>query len=190
MAALPNAPHIVFDAGSKEGRIFSVNTDTGEVKVAIQHEALEPGPPRPGPVPPLGINGLRVRDSHVYFTNSAKGIFGCFRIDANGVITDELQILANSFADDRIYDDFTFDYGGNAYIAVHPSSVVKFSTAGVQTIMAGDELEGGSPLHHPTSAALANDGNSIYLVTGEKFGNPRQGGQIVRIDLQKLTLES
>ncbi|KAI0199421.1 hypothetical protein F4808DRAFT_432442 [Astrocystis sublimbata] len=181
MASLPGAPHIILGADSIEGRIFSIDTHTGNVTVALKHDALGPGPVTPGQ-PQIGINGLRVRDNHAYFTNSNQRTFGRIRIDRAGGITGDIEILARSLGEDQLYDDFTFDRQGNAYIAVHPSSVVKVTPKGVQTTIAGCEIENSPAFNQPTSAALGNDGTSIYVVTGGLFyANPKQGGQVIRI---------
>ncbi|KAI2615378.1 hypothetical protein GGR54DRAFT_298563 [Hypoxylon sp. NC1633] len=191
LATLPHNPHIVLSADSIDGRILAIDTRTKEVSVLLSDPALSPGSGDilPG-VPPIGINGLRARGEHLYFTNSAQGTFARVRIDADsGSPAGNVEVLARSPAADQIYDDFAFDREGNAFIAVHPASVVRVAPDGAQTIVAGagagvgGEL-GGVALRHPTSVALDWDGSAIYVSTGGNLGaEPREGGQVVRIVL-------
>ncbi|KAJ3557171.1 hypothetical protein NPX13_g9982 [Xylaria arbuscula] len=180
MAAIPRNPGVILGADSIDGRIFSINTLTKEVKEVLRDSALVPGEVKPG-VPPIGNNGLRVRDNYVYFTNSALGTFSRFPIDEDGNKTGDFEVLARSPAPNHIYDDFAFDDNENAYVAVHPSSINKITPDGVRTTLS---LDPSVALKEPTSVAVAPDGKSMYVVTGGLFyTNPRQGGQVVQIHL-------
>ncbi|RYP52643.1 hypothetical protein DL769_010634 [Monosporascus sp. CRB-8-3] len=183
LAALPHNPYILLSADSIDGRIFSIDTRTRKVSVMLEDPALGPGNGNSSSgLPPIGINGLRTRGDYIYFTNSNQGTFSRIRVGENGTRTDDFEILARSPTASHIYDDFTFDSDGNAYIAVHSSSVLKITPDGVQTTVAGGE--GDALFKEPTSAALANDGKSIYVVTGGRFSaNPPEGGQVIQIRL-------
>lgn len=188
LASVPRNPHILLSADSIDGRILAINTRTRQVSVAFEDALLGPSDSsaRNGSsgirMPPIGINGLRTRGDFLYFTNSNQGTFVRVRIDEVGRKAGDFEILARSPAPNQIYDDFTFDLDGNAYVAVHSSSVVKITPQGVQTTIAGGE--GDPMLKEPTSVALANDGKSIYVVTGGNFrSNPREGGQVIQIQL-------
>ncbi|KAK6834058.1 hypothetical protein PG987_008752 [Apiospora arundinis] len=190
MAALPRHPHVLLSADSIDGRILSIDTKTRETGVLLEHEMLRPGPRKAGSpafVPPIGINGLRVRGDYIYFTNSSRGTFARVRLDEHGRRAvggddDDFEVLVRSPDAAHIYDDFAFDEAGNAYIATHSSSVVKVTLDGVQSILAGDSSEYSQLLAEPTSVALALDGKSIYVSTGGEFRSvPRRGGQILQI---------
>ncbi|KAI1809289.1 hypothetical protein GGS20DRAFT_580825 [Poronia punctata] len=157
MAALPRNPHIILGADSIDKRIFTIDT----------HAALAPSIGVLG-IPPIGINGLRIREEFLYFTNSNQGTFSRFRIDDHGNKICGIEILARR----------------NVYIAVYPSSVVKVTPEGMQERIAGLEAESSLVLKEPTSIALARDGKSFYVVTGGLFyADPREGGQVVQIHL-------
>lgn len=183
LAAVPHNPHILLSADSIGGRIISIDTHTRKVCVVFEDALLGPSD-RNGSLglPPIGINGLRTRGDFLYFTNSTQRTFVRVRIDQNGNKAGDFEILARSLAPNQIYDDFTFDSDGNAYVAVHSSSVVKITPDGIQTTIAGGE---GDPLFkEPTSTAMANDGKSIYVVTGGMFSaNPPEGGQVIQIQI-------
>ncbi|KAI1847089.1 hypothetical protein JX266_006964 [Neoarthrinium moseri] len=161
MAALPRHPHILLSADSIAGRILSIDTRT---------------------IPPIGINGLRTREDYIYFMISSQGTFVRVRIDEHGNRIGDFEVLARSPDASQIYDDFTFDDDGNAYVAVHSSSIVKITSDGVQTTLVGGTSD--LTLQEPTSVALAKDGKSIYVSTGGNVRTTaRQGGQTTEIRL-------
>lgn len=101
-------------------------------------------------------------------------------IDKQGNKAGEIEVLARSPLPREIYDDFAFDSAGNAYVAVHSSSVFKITPEGEQTLLAGGI--GSSVFQEPTSVALAKDEKSIYVSTGGAFArDPKTGGQVVQV---------
>ncbi|KAI5917890.1 hypothetical protein F4810DRAFT_694398 [Camillea tinctor] len=185
MAALPLHPHVLMSADSIDGRILSIDTRTHKVSIASEDYALGPGAYNSSSgVPPIGINGLRVRGDYIYFTNSSQGTLVRVLINEYGRPIGDFEVLARSPEALQIYDDFTFDNEGNIYVAVHSSAVFKITPDGVQTTLAG----GGSDslFKEPTSVALANDGKSIYVSTGGNFrATPREGGQVIQVRLHE-----
>ncbi|KAJ4387597.1 hypothetical protein N0V93_008193 [Gnomoniopsis smithogilvyi] len=172
--------HTLLSADSIGGRIIRIDTLTKAVSVVVESEILAPGSSGLA----IGINGLKVHGNFVYFTNSNLGIFGRLPIDEEGNQVGAIEVLARSTSASDIYDDFTFDSAGNAYVAVHSSSVFKITPEGVQTLLVGDAQNSSSMLTEPTSVAMANDGTSIYVSTGGGFAaTPRTGGQVVQIKL-------
>ncbi|KAK8091029.1 hypothetical protein PG994_000534 [Apiospora phragmitis] len=165
MAALPRHPHILLSADSIDGRILSIDTRKREAGVLLQDDMLGFGTYHntSSPVPPIGINGIRMRGDYIYFTNSNQGTFVRVRINEHGRRTGDFEVLARSPDATHIYDDFAFDGAGNAYIATHSSSVFKVTPRGVQTVLVGDGSEYAHLLTEPTSATLALDGKSIYF---------------------------
>ncbi|KAI0859450.1 hypothetical protein F4860DRAFT_515874 [Xylaria cubensis] len=181
-AALPKHPRTILTADAIGGRILRVNTDDHSVSVAFEHAALEPTDGENA----KGVNGLEIRDDYLYFTNSAQKTFGRFRIDENGTDTGDVEILAclDDMPDSVSYGDFGFDSAGNAFVAVHPSSVHKITPEGAQSIFAGGV---NSTLLEPTSVVVSNDGKSIYISTaGIDSGFPVTGGQVVKVQLEEL----
>ncbi|KAM0807512.1 putative SMP-30/Gluconolactonase/LRE-like region domain-containing protein [Seiridium cardinale] len=181
MTALPRAPHILLSADSIQGRILAIDTRTHKVNVVMEDEILGPATNNlSSTVPSVGINGLRVRDSFVYFTDSGQGTFVRVHIDDSGRRIGNFEVLARSPDPTRIYDDFTFDHDGNAFVATHSTSVIKITPDGEQTVF----VDGDPFLKEPTSVALANDGKSIFVTTGGNFtATPREGGRVVQIQL-------
>ncbi|KAI0540073.1 hypothetical protein GGR58DRAFT_511924 [Xylaria digitata] len=180
MATLPTHPRTILGADSIGGRILRINTSDNTISVAIDDAALKP--PNQSNATARGIEGLRIRDNYLYFTNSARKTFGRFPIDSNGTNTGVVEILAyldGTFGDTATYDDFSFDKEGNAFIAVHPSSIHKVTPNGVQSVFAGGA---NSTFLEPTSAVVSNDGKAIYVSTaGKDTGYPISGGQVLKV---------
>ncbi|KAJ7027320.1 hypothetical protein C8F04DRAFT_965357, partial [Mycena alexandri] len=146
------------------GRILRVDTDTRNVDIAFADDAL--APPSDAKLP-IGVNGIEVRGGYLYFTNSTRGTFARFPIDNDGNKTGPVEVLVQregvaGFG--NAFDDFTSDTQGNAYASVHSTTVVKIAPEGEHTT--SDD---------PTSVALADNGNSIYVGTG--------GGQVINVKL-------
>jgi hypothetical protein len=184
MVSLPGpAKHITLTHDSIQGRLFRIDTRSGEVSVASDHPIFGRGG---NELVPLGANGIKVRDGFLYFTNSAQGVFARVRLDAQGYLAGEPEIVAQLDGDitlDRTYDDFDFDKDGNAYVTMHPATLMKITPSGEQTVFAGGP--GTSTLRHPTSAVFSKEENAVYVSTGGDWENVTGGGgQIVKIQLE------
>ncbi|KAI0490341.1 hypothetical protein F4859DRAFT_5926 [Xylaria cf. heliscus] len=180
--ALPEHPGTILTADAIGGRILRVNTSDYSISVAIEHAALKPSDG--GNATAEGVKGLKIRDDYLYFTNSAQKIFGRFPIDEDGTNTGDVEILARlgDTPDSVSYGDFSFDGAGNAFVAVHPSSVHKITPLGAQSVFAGGV---NSTFLEPTSVAVSNDGKSIYVSTaGRDSGFPITGGQVLKVPVQ------
>ncbi|KAI1181167.1 hypothetical protein F4777DRAFT_4555 [Nemania sp. FL0916] len=180
MAALPEHPKTILSADSIRGRVIRVNTDDSSVSVAFEHPALKPG--KGANKSARGIKGLKIRDGHLYFTNSAQKTFGRFPIDAKGTNTGDVEILAHldDTPDEAVsYDDFSFDNKGNAFVAVHPSSIRMIAPDGKQSVLIGGK---NSTLLEPTSVAVSSKVGSVYVSTaGRDTGFPVSGGQVLKV---------
>ncbi|KAJ7697485.1 hypothetical protein B0H17DRAFT_1197533 [Mycena rosella] len=71
LSSVPGHPDLVLAADSDLGAAYEITMSTGAVRIAIQDAAMAPG----APAPALGINGLHIHGSALYFTNSQQGTF-------------------------------------------------------------------------------------------------------------------
>jgi hypothetical protein len=186
MAALPLHPYIILTADSIGGQIFRVNTRTGAVDVPIADPALGSGG---NTNIPLGINGLKIYNGYVYFTNSGRGTFARVKIDAQGNKAGDFEVLATLLQNGGVatrsnaYDDFTFDGCGNAYVALHSYTFVKITPEGSQTTWVGS-VGNYTDVFEPSSAAASLDGNIIYLSTaGATINGVVHGGQVLEVKI-------
>lgn len=71
----------------------------------------------------VGINGIKFHNGQLYFTNTAKGLFGSVPVDeATGKPTGRPSILSNY--NGTYVDDFSFDSSGNQFISDDENGVV------------------------------------------------------------------
>lgn len=169
LTSLPNKPHVILAADSALGGILRIDTRTKEVSTVLTGEALGFGNSTDLP---LGVNGLVIRDGHLYFTNSGLGTFFKVRINDDGRPTGQPEVIAvlPGASSTHTFDDFDLDKQGNAYIATHPSSIVKITPTGTLTTVFD---EGAAVLDRPASVVFGRGGKALYAVTF--------GGQVTKI---------
>jgi hypothetical protein len=182
MCALPNLPGFVLSADSSNGTIFRLNTATGEKTAVITDENLKPSRDEAGF--PLGVNGIHISGSFLYFTNSARIIFGRVPITRDGYQAGPSEIITEESGGTDIWDDFGIitgstchGHGPQALVASHPNVIIQIGLLnGEQNIFLG----GGNSsfLYGPTSLAVAKDGKKIYVVTSGAGG---PGGQLLEV---------
>jgi hypothetical protein len=178
-------PHLVLAADSALGRITRINLDTGSIDTAFSDPLFEPLGSDPGTN--LGINGLLAHKGFLYFTNSAKGIYGRVAINEAGDRIGDTEIISTiSFAGN--YDDFAIDGSGTTWIATHPNNVVAVQADdGSQTVLTNETL-----LLNPTSSAFGKGSetqrHTLYVTNGGEFvGNDLVNEGVVAIDLSGET---
>lgn len=183
MDSLPHNPAVVLIADSRVGAVWRVNTTDGNVAMAYQGDLLLP--PDNATVP-IGINGLKVSNGYVYFTNTAKSLFGRIAVTDDGVMHGEVDTVATLVSgEDEEYDwdDFVIDASGEiAYMAQSPNVIGRVIIGtGEMDVVAGVGNDTIS-LIGPTSVALAEDGVTAYVSTR---GTQSSGisGQLVEISL-------
>ncbi|KAG9235752.1 hypothetical protein BJ875DRAFT_373602 [Amylocarpus encephaloides] len=181
LVALPLRPWVILGADSNTGKIWRINTRTRAIDVAISNPTfLGAG----NPALPLGVNGIKIYNGYLYFTNSGLGTFGRVKVDPRGNKIGNFKIITNlpggglgTFT--KAYDDFDIDHRGNAYVSLHSASFQKITPAGVQTLWIGS-AGAYTTVFEPTSAALSCDGSTVYLATGGiAVGTTVHGGQIL-----------
>ncbi|KAK2684497.1 hypothetical protein QWA68_016520 [Fusarium oxysporum] len=179
MTHLPKHPHIILTADSVQGRIFRVDTKTGAVDIAFGDQKLAAGKDSS---PPLGVNGIKIYDDYMYFTNSAQQFFGRIKITAKGDRAGDIEEIVTVADRSMAYDDFAMARDGTAYVGTHPSYLSKITPDGKQTILVG--ADNREILFAPTSAALSRDERKAYVITeGASTMGGVNGGQVVEVTL-------
>ena len=206
----PLNPTLFLGTDSVSGKIWSVDTQTGQAIPVITDPLMSPQDPIGPHNSPLGVNGIKIRKedctTFLYFTNTAKGILAKIEINpedgtpANG--TQRAVVIANTpGAKLGIgYDDFTFgpavdgiesetaflcDSRGNTISRLEPN--------GHQEIIAGNL--NSTEVAEPSDAAFGRterDRHVLYVSTAGGLGNKINGsvvvgGQIVAIDTRGLS---
>jgi hypothetical protein len=193
---LPNAPHTVLLADSARGVIYALNTQTGTSRIYLEDPAFKPNT---SIAVKSGINGLHVRDGFLYFTNTFS-IPALARIPIDKISGEpagpvETIVSAPSWQvniGDQA-DDFTFDRGGNVWLATDPSnSIVKVGVpSGRTTVEVGGAKD--AVVAGVTAVAFGrtqSDRHVLYATTNGGIAFPPEGGvvggKVVAIHTNKL----
>lgn len=192
MSNIPSAskPESVLAGDIQTGKVYHINTTTGEYDVPIYNNltALAPDPV----VGNVGINGLHVKDSVLYFANTGQDILGRIPIDANGDPAGSPSVVAHALPDTE-YDDFALR-GDFAYMVTrYGDSIERVSLDG----RTRDRIVAGAlnttTIAERTSAAFGRTErykDVLYVVTGGGLaahvkGDITVGGQVLAIDLSQ-----
>ncbi|MCJ1326620.1 hypothetical protein MMC10_003285 [Thelotrema lepadinum] len=167
---------LIADSGA--GIVWSLDTITGaKAKVAMDPLMAPTG------TPGVGVNGIKVRQQTLYFTNSQQSLFGSAPISAIGKQRAAATALATGIATP---DDFQFDSSSNAFLAGNDQ--VRFHAAAggpVTTVSSAALLVGSTAVQF---GRRWSDQNSLYVTTHGPLaqyasGNFTSPGRVVRLDL-------
>jgi predicted secreted protein len=171
----------VLISDSTAGVVWRLNTETGSHAIVLDDALLKPNPA----FPPVGVNGVKVRDGYLYFTNSFQEIFCRVKVDLHtGKPLAAIEVVATGV----FGDDFALGKGGDAYVAGNPLNVItKVGLDGTAKVIAGglnDTTVAGA-----TSAAFGRTGRDedvLYVVTNGAKGLPvngtfTEGGKVVAV---------
>ncbi|KAJ5649932.1 uncharacterized protein N7484_003655 [Penicillium longicatenatum] len=148
MAALPKQPHVVLVGDAVLGVLFRVDTTTGAYKVAFNNTALVS--PSTSSLP-IGVNGLKIVENDVYFTNSAGGTFAKVPVSDDGQTFGAVKVIATMDTSIGDWDDFIVDSNGVGYLAQPTLGVAQVFPNGTHSIYA-------SGISSATSVQISKDG--------------------------------
>jgi hypothetical protein len=182
MTKLPSSPTVLI-ADSTLGVVWSVNTETSKYEIAVDVEEMKIPPP---PGFPIAINGVKVKDDYLYWTNTGRMIVCRVKIDGEGKKAGDVEVLAKGL----LGDDFTIDERG-LWVAQSMFNTVALVTekgdGGWEwTVVAGSKDQvicaGGTAC---AFGRKAGDEKTLYLSTNGGMSAPVDGktvgGSIVAI---------
>ncbi|KAF5534339.1 hypothetical protein FMEXI_11334 [Fusarium mexicanum] len=173
IVALPYHKHIILGADSVRGEILHIDTTTGKIRVAIQDKELTPSIDG---LYGLGVNGIKIYENHLYFTNTDRQTFGRMKIDKLGNKVGDVEIIYRlEKGSTSIPDDFTLDKNGNAYVGFWQDKLVKIAPDGKAIVLSEGLLAG------PTSVTLSRDSRSVFVVTAGMNDDNVFGGQVIEV---------
>lgn len=195
-AALPNGADFagssdLLVADSFRGLIWNVDVKTGNVSVALENNATK-GIPGARNASITGVNGVKVANGSLYWTNTGTNTFWKIPLDSAGRVAANAQptLLASNIA----VDDFVVDIVGNAYICGPNGVITRVFANGTAQQFYGTANSLTGPLHGPTAARfgrLASDRYSLYISMNGGIDNatavPAAAG-IYRLNLNLLIL--
>ena len=165
-------PDYVLIADSLNGLVYRVNVKTGEYRSTIA-SPLWLG----NPGIQIGINGVKVQEGYLFWTNSAQSTFGAVPINVeDGEATGPVTVFAAA-PNGTSFDDFAFKPStGEIFLATQPNAISLIPREGQPIIVAGggDDMT----LNGPTACAFGPDGCTLYITTAGGFGpaGPVSGG--------------
>ena len=178
--------HTILVADPPNGAIWSVNIKTGAYNI-VSSDPLLKG---------TGVDGLKLHDNKLYFTDTSERLLGRFTIDLKtGIPVSNASVVAHYPDDPPVvaYDDFTLSRDGKfAYpVIAGGNSVTQVNIkTGKQVTIAGDL--NSTAIAQPTSAAFGRNGDEgiLYVSTAGGLGipvngNETVGGQLVAIRVGK-----
>ncbi|KAM5519449.1 hypothetical protein FOXYSP1_17873 [Fusarium oxysporum f. sp. phaseoli] len=141
VTAIPGISDIVLVADSANGLVGRLNITTGIFDTSAFRYPLEMDPVE-GARLPIGVNGIKIRGGHLYWTNSFQASIYRIAITPNGYPAKGTrpEIVADLSNGVDFLDDFSFDFRGNIYAATNlDNSIVRIdiTTKAWKTIIGG-----------------------------------------------------
>ena len=166
----------VLIADSSAGVVYRLDTRTGKYKVVIDNELFKGSQSSPFSI---GVNGLKIMDFTLFFTNSQQHILGSVPITTRGTAIGPFKTIVRNTA--GLLDDFALAPNGDAYVTLNSGNqLAKVTPAGVLTEVAGDL--NSTILAGPTAAQLGRtfaDRRTVYVTTSGGLAEPVNGTIVV-----------
>jgi sugar lactone lactonase YvrE len=183
VATLPYDPSVVLVADAAQGVVWRVNTADGKYSQAIDDAAF-----KPTDAVPLGVNGIRIQDDELYFTNLATNAVGRIPITSNGNAAGPVQLLTSKAL---AADDFALSDNGTVYAAGF-NTLWQVTADGQTTAFVGDP--NSTVVQGITSARFGRtevDKDVLYMSTqGGLFAGPPgsavHGGQLLAVNVNAV----
>lgn len=187
MTTLCASEGIILIADSFAGLLYRLNAHTKQVAIAIDDPTMKTPPTG---TTPFGINGVKIRDGFLYFTNTGAGSLVKIPISPiDGTATGPAVVLTTNAKG----DDFILDRAGDAFIAENNLNNLAFlpPQGGNVTVLTGAPLTDPTVLAGPTACAFGRrhgDRRSLYITTTGGIASgvdvPTLGGALSRVDLR------
>ncbi|KAJ2997290.1 hypothetical protein NUW58_g689 [Xylaria curta] len=187
IASLPSrSSPVILAADNGIEQVWRVDLKTSEYEMAAEVPEMKAVP---NATLPLGVNGVKIRDGYLYFSNSNLASIFRLRIDENGVAVKgaEAELVAKFNAEN--IDDFVIDEKGNCWATTNFQNTVDVAQMGSPgKVVVGKSTE--LTVAGDTALALGRtkrDKNIVYVVTGGALGRPVNGtvtepAKVVAID--------
>jgi sugar lactone lactonase YvrE len=194
IVSLPDRPEILLIADSQYGLVFRLDTRTGKSEVIADRPEFKPYPERQNKTVGFGINGVKIRGGHLYFSNSNLVTIFRVSITQNGYISKKGNARVEKYADLSVattfVDDFTFGDDGTLWAASNDgNTVVRVSPNGKKVEgVAGSRYE--LTIAGGTAAAFGRtkeDRDVLYVSTAGGLDLPINGtvfeaGKVVAVN--------
>ncbi|KAK8113993.1 hypothetical protein PG999_006062 [Apiospora kogelbergensis] len=175
-AALPGCGRgLVLVAESILGQVFRVDARTGHYDVAIDVTQMK-GDPKA--LVPVGINGIKVHDGYVYFSNSFTVSIYRLKITEDGSPAEGAVVeTVATFTGEKFLDDFTFGRDGTIWAASNKGNTLYAISPGGKAILVLGSAS-STVLKSDTAGAFGRteqDRHMLYVTTN-------MPGRVVAVD--------
>lgn len=193
---LPEDPSIVLIPDSQFGLLFRLDTRTGVSKVIAQGPEFNPYPERQNKTVGFGINGVRIRDGYLYFTNSNLVAVYRVRITKDGYIAQGGKAPVELYADLSVattfVDDFTFSADGTIWAVSNDGNTIVAAAPGGKVVKEVAGRRDQLTIAGGTAAAFGRgkeDKRVLYVSTAGGLDAPVNGtvvepGKVVAVDTE------
>lgn len=147
---------IVLVADSLNGWVWRLDVNTGNYSVDINDATMKY---LNTSATHLGVNGLKIRDSYLYYSNTGNPVFSRVPIDSTGDATGAAEVVANISA----VDDFAFSSSGVAFLCQNSLSTLTAVVGSETKLVANSTILAGV-----TAGAFGRteaDSEILYLTT-------------------------
>lgn len=181
-------PTTILAADSQKGVVWAINVVTGDSRIVLNDTLMAPTLP----LSIIGINGLKLDGSTLYFTNTAKALFAKIKINADGTAAGKAVVIAKS-PRGATFDDFALYRHKYAFLATGPgNSIYEVAKGGMPSAIVAGNVN-STEIAEPTSAQFgrtAVDSFVLYVTTAGGLaapinGNEIIGGQLVAVDTRR-----
>lgn len=192
LTSVPGLPNVVLVADTV-GLVARVDLATGEFDdtAFVYPDEMKAAPDA---ALPFGVNGVKVRDSHLYWSISSTS--SIYRIpigkDAYPVAGAKPELVADLTPLSVGVDDFSFDADGNIYTAHFVGAkVVRVDgkTGKAELVFNGGGVAEGHGLTAVAMGRTKNDKHTLYATStgpmGDAAGTSAEGAKVIAIDLSK-----
>ncbi|KAM0431351.1 hypothetical protein ACHAPT_005327 [Fusarium lateritium] len=191
VTGIPGVSNAVLVADSANGLIGRLDLTTGVFDTSAFRYPSEMNPVE-GARLPIGVNGIQIRDGHLYWTNSFQACIYRIAITPLGFPGRRAipELVADLSKGVSFLDDFAFDRQGNIYVATNLDNSVVF--VDVESKEWKTVVGGISEMTVAGSTAVAfgrgrNDKDILYVSTSGAIATPvngteTEGAKVVAID--------
>lgn len=174
VAVLDHRKGLLLIADSLLGLIWRLNVHTGEVKIFID-DPLTKG--SPDPKLSFGVNGIKVRNGAVYFSNSDRKIIARLNVNYDGTPKGPAVVVVKGITG---ADDFAIAPNGAFFATENTGNALVYApaTGGDAEILANNTV-------NPTAVAFGRrpeDAQSVYLSSAGGTSPPH--GKILKVNVK------
>lgn len=196
---LPGNPSVLLIPDSQFGLIFRLDTRTGASEVIADRPEFKPYPERQNKTVGFGINGVRILDRYLYFTNSNLVSIFRLKITRDGYVARNgkagVELVADLNAVTTFVDDFAVGEDGTLWAVSNDGNTIVAVSRGGRRIESVAGQRDQLTVAGGTAAAFGRgkkDRKVLYVSTAGGLDAPVNGtvtepGKVVAVDTEGYT---